>query len=69
MVLPKTKRGKAKPLTSALLRTSTYMDEQLMVKITNDEDSYYLSSFNSSNAQMLPLPLGNISNQAEKRNL
>jgi len=55
LLLPKTSRGRAKPLNPSLLRTPTYMLGHLMVVIHEDE-TLNVCAFNSSNDYVLPLP-------------
>ena len=55
LLLPKTSRGRAKPLNPSLLRTPTYMLGHLMVVI-NEDQTFNICSFNSSNDYVLPLP-------------
>ena len=59
MLLPKTSRGRAKPVNPSLLRTPTYMLGHLYVWLGKDGNGT-VTSFNSSNDQSLPLPPGKI---------
>lgn len=58
MLLPKTSRGRAKPVNPSLLRTPTYKLGHLYIEL--GEGGGYVASFNSSNDQSLPLPPGDI---------
>lgn len=58
MLLPKTARGRAKPVTPSLLRTPTYMLGHVYVSLREDGKGSIIS-FNSRNDQSLPLPPGN----------
>lgn len=55
LLLPKTSRGRAKPLNPSLLRLPTYMLGHLMIVI-NEDHTFNICSFNSSNDYVLPLP-------------
>lgn len=55
LLLPKTARGRAKPLNPSLLRSPTYMLGHFMVVIHEDE-TLDICAFNSSNDYKLPLP-------------
>lgn len=54
-VIPKTTRGRRQRLTPSLLKTPTYMLGQLQVYY-NEEGELGVTSFNSSNDQLLPIP-------------
>lgn len=64
LLLPKTSRGRAKPLTPSMLRTPTYMCGHLIVHFSKDGNGG-VTSFNSSNDQLLPLPPDNISSRQD----
>lgn len=54
LLLPKTGKGRAKPINPSLLRTPTYMLGHLAISLS--EKDGWITSFNSSNDQLLPLP-------------
>ena len=64
LLLPKTSRGRAKPINPSLLQTPTYKLAHLMVSLRDDGKGSVIS-FNSSNDQLLPLPPSEISSKAD----
>ena len=62
LLLPKTSKGRPKPITPSLLMTPTYMCGHLYVSLTAAntlKNHSQIFSFNCSNDQELPLPKGN----------